>query len=134
LAREKNVPPDIEQAVLGWRTMRLTSQGKVRADLIDHVFHYGTANDHPLTGDFNGDGIHTIGIFRGGQWSLDQDGNGKYDDANDVKADFGAAGDLPVVGDFNGDGIDEIGIYRAGHWDGDGLDDPGLYQDGAANP
>ena len=34
------------------------STGKPRADLIDHVFLYGTPGDHPIVGDWNGDGTH----------------------------------------------------------------------------
>ena len=41
------------------RAARCSSRrhGKVRADLIDHVFHYGAATDVPIAGDWNGDGI-----------------------------------------------------------------------------
>ena len=112
----KNVPPKAEHASHGLRSMRLTSGGKLRADLIDHVFAYGVAGDVPVTGDWNGDGIHTIGVFRNGLWNLDVDGNGKWDDACDVKVQLGQRGDRPVVGDFNGDGVDELGIYRNGVW------------------
>ena len=44
--------------------MQLTSQGRLRADLIDHVFHYGTPGDQAVSGDWNGDGIEAVGIFR----------------------------------------------------------------------
>jgi serine-aspartate repeat-containing protein C/D/E len=112
----KNVPPKADHATHGLRTMRLTSGGKLRSDLIDHVFAYGVAGDMPVTGDWNGDGIHTIGVFRNGLWNLDVDGNGKWDDACDNKVQLGQRGDRPVVGDFNGDGIDELGVYRNGNW------------------
>ena len=93
----------------------MTSAGKVRADLIDHVFHYGTPGDVPVVGDWNGDGIDTIAVFKDGKWYRDLDGDGKWSEA-DVVAEFGQEGDIPVVGDFNGDGIDDIGIYRDGVW------------------
>ncbi|PHR93855.1 MAG: hypothetical protein COA78_32650 [Blastopirellula sp.] len=112
----KNLPPRPEEAALGARVMKLTSAGRVRTDLIDHVFHYGTMGDRPLAGDWNGDGIATIAVFRDGQWNLDEDGNGRWDDQVDSGFMFGQKGDLPVAGDFNGDGIDEIGIFRGGHW------------------
>lgn len=105
-----------DRAPHGVRSMRLTSRGTLRTDLIDHVFAFGVPGDVPVTGDWNGDGTHTIGVFRDGVWSLDADGNGKWDDANDQKIRFGQRGDRPVVGDFNGDGIDELGVYRDGHW------------------
>jgi protocatechuate 3,4-dioxygenase beta subunit len=153
----KNIPPDPPHAAIGTRTMKLTSQGKMRADVIDHVFHYGTAGDRPVTGDWNGDGIDTIGVFRDGQWHIDTNGDGKWTDA-DSTFTFGQTGDVPVVGDWNGDGVDKVGVYRngtwhldangdhqfdtrdqvfqlgtstdtpvTGDWNGDGTDEPGIY-------
>jgi hypothetical protein len=158
----KNVPPLPGDATLGHRLLKHTASGKARADLIDHVFRYGDGQDLPVSGDWNGDGIDNIGIFRDGQWFLDTDGDGRWT-SNDVKVTFGQKGDLPVVGDWNGDGIDQLGVYRSGTWildtnnnhaidaadkvfemggpddlpvvgdfDGNGIDDPGLYTDVAA--
>jgi len=155
--RPKNIPPLPSHAAVGSRTLKLTSHGKPRADLIDHVFHYGTAGDRPVTGDWNGDGIDTIGVFRSGHWNLDMDGDGRWTDADGV-IELGQAGDVPVVGDWDGDGIDELGVYRdgtwmidtngdhqfdardkvfemgtagdtpvVGDWNGDGIDEPGIY-------
>ena len=156
--RKKNVPPEIDEATSGKRVMKLTSRGRLRADLIDHVFHYGVEGDYPVVGDWNGDGIKAIGIFRDGRWNLDMDGNGRSTEG-DLVVNFGTAGDIPVVGDFNGDGIDEVGFFRngkfyldtngnhqldktdrvvelgregdypvAGDWDGDGVDDVAVYR------
>jgi hypothetical protein len=111
----KNVPPKRHEATLGWRTMRRTEEGEVRADLIDHVFHFGTPDDIPVTGDWTGSGIDTIGIFHKGRWILDVDGDGKRSE-KDRDLHLGQAGDKPVVGDFNGDGVDELGVYRDGQW------------------
>ncbi len=158
----KNMPPKFDDATSGGRVMKLTARGKRRADLIDHVFHYGAPADVPVTGDWNGDGIRQIGVFRDGQWNLDTDGDGRFTDADEV-AIFGQAGDIPVVGDFNGDGIDEIGVFRdgkwiidtnnnreidaqdlvfelgaagdqpvVGDWNDDGTDDPGVFTPGTA--
>lgn len=154
----KNLPPAPEEATSGERLLRRTAQGKLRSDLIDHVFLYGDGAFRPVAGDFNGDGVATIGIFRNGVWRLDANGNGRLDD-EDLELVFGQAGDLPVVGDFNGDGIDNVGVYRdglwildsdgdgrlterdktvrtpqgtplTGDWDGDGVDEPAVYQPG----
>ena len=155
--RPKNIPPERDHAAVGARTMKLTAQGKPRADLIDHVFHYGTAGDRPVAGDWNGDGIETIGVFRDGKWNIDVNGDGKWTPADGAFL-FGQAGDVAVVGDWDGDGVDQIGIYRAGvwhldtngnhqldgsdhtirlgtaadtpvvgDWNGDGSDEPGIY-------
>jgi hypothetical protein len=124
---QKNVPPPQSQATMGKRALKLTSQGTTRADLIDHVFHYGTPRDVPLVGDWNGDGTDTIAVFRDGWWYLDVDGDGKWSDTGDNKKHFGQVGDVPVVGDFNGDGVDDLAIFRNGTWyidtNGNGLID-----------
>ncbi|MEX2175853.1 MAG: SdrD B-like domain-containing protein [Pirellulaceae bacterium] len=160
--RPKNQPPNPDQATEGERLMRLTAKGQERADLIDHVFRFGGSTDVPIAGDWNGDGIRSVGIFHNGKWHFDMDGDGRWS-AGDQTAHFGQQGDIPVVGDFNGDGIEEIGIYRAGKWfidtngnrqidsadrqielgsaadkpvvgdwNGDGADEPGLYREETA--
>jgi serine-aspartate repeat-containing protein C/D/E len=147
----------------GSRLLQRTSQGALRNDPVDHVFAFsGPADAVAVVGDFNGDGIDTIGLFSGGRWLLDTDGDGKWGD-HETEHVFGGDGDVPVVGDLNGDGVDEIGIYRNGVWyfdtngnhvldegdaelrlggdrdipvvgdfDGDGTDDIGVYRTGAA--
>jgi protocatechuate 3,4-dioxygenase beta subunit len=115
--KAKNVPPIDDDATSGARLLaklRDKIRGR-RADVIDHVFHYGTPGDVPVTGDWNGEGIRTIGVFRDGQWTLDTNGDGRFDE-QDRTVMLGQAGDLPLVGDFNGDGVDDLGVYRAGRW------------------
>ncbi len=111
----KNMPREPHHMASGSRTMKLTSTGKPRADLIDHVFFYGLPGDYPLVGDWNGDGTDTIAVFRDGKWYRDVDGDGKWS-KTDYRGQYGQKGDVPVVGDFNGDGIDELGIFRDGTW------------------
>jgi hypothetical protein len=115
LVRYKNVPPEPEEAAQKMRSMKRTAQGSVRSDLIDHVFYYGTAGEIPVAGDWNGDGVDNIGVFRQGTWILDTDGNGRLTD-EDTRVELGQAGDIPLVGDFNRDGIDDLGVYRQGKW------------------
>jgi hypothetical protein len=162
LPKPKNVPPKPLEATSGLRLLRHTAAGSTRADVIDHVFRYGAGAQIPVTGDWSGDGIKNIGVFRDGRWRLDVDGDGRWSE-NDRVFQYGQAGDLPVVGDFNGDGLDEIGVYRggqwivdldgnhelnahdavfslggpgdlpvAGDWNGDGTDEPGVYHPGDA--
>lgn len=113
--KPKNVPPPPQEATSGWRTLQRTREGDVRADLIDHVFHYGEAGDVPVSGDWTGAGVDSIGVFRNGTWILDSDGDGRLTE-RDMRLELGRAGDQPVVGDFDGDGIDELGVYRNGRW------------------
>ncbi len=159
--RPKNTPPRLDEATEGARIMRLTSAGKARADLIDHVFRFGKANDIAVAGDWNGSGIRSIGIFNDGNWMLDANGNGRWE-SEETQFTFGSEGDLPVVGDFNGDGIEEVGVFHDGTWsidingnheldaqdlvfelgdvsdlpvvgdfNGDGVDEPALYHRGS---
>ncbi len=159
MGRWKNIPPQQREAAHGSRVMKLTSQGTVRTDVIDHVFRYGEAGDAPVAGDWNGDGIDTIGVFRHGMWHLDTNGDGRLT-AEDQHVEFGQAGDVPVVGDWSSDGIDALGVYQngtwildtngdrhldahdrvfsdggiglpvVGDWDGDGREEPGLFHGG----
>jgi hypothetical protein len=162
MARPKNVPPAPADAAIGWRTLKKGDAGKLRSDLIDHVFQYGVKGDIAVTGDWNGDGIYTVGVFRNGVWFLDMDGDGRWS-KGDLVVDYGQEGDLPVVGDWNGDGTTKLGVYRdgkfyldtnnnraidatdkvfalgragdrpiSGDWNGDGADEVGVYEDGAA--
>lgn len=155
----KNVPPATEEATDGQRLLQLGAKGPRRSDVIDHVLRYGEESHAPVAGDWNGDGIRTIGVFHGGEWRVDQDGDGILE-KTDPLFRFGTVGDIPVVGDWNGDGIEEIGVYRQGRWildvngnreldvhdkvfemggavdrpvvgdwNGDGVDDPGLYRE-----
>ncbi|MHB8900373.1 MAG: SdrD B-like domain-containing protein [Thermoguttaceae bacterium] len=121
----KNVPPEERFATAERRLMKQSSEGPVRSDVIDHVFQYGSPGDVAISGDWNGDGISNIGLFRQGTWYLDMDGDGRWNANDRFIESFGAEGDLPVVGDFNGDGIDELGIYRDGQWR---LDTDGNYR------
>lgn len=75
----------------------------------------GMAGDIPVAGDWNGDGITKIGIYRNGAWHLDN-GTHVFPVAATVAAFGGVAGDIPVVGDWNGNGTTKIGIYRNGAW------------------
>jgi hypothetical protein len=159
VVRPKNIPPELKDATDQLRYLQRTPHGDLRADVIDHVFRYGNSDHVPVTGDWTGDGIKNVGIFRHGGWVLDADGDGRWSNGDWI-VQYGRAGDLPVVGDFDGDGIDEIGVFRsgqwiidingnrqldardkvfqmgeagdlpvAGDWNGDGVDDPALYRD-----
>ncbi|MEQ8785193.1 MAG: SdrD B-like domain-containing protein [Pirellulaceae bacterium] len=162
--KPKNIPPEPEEATDGKRALQRSDTGQPREDLIDHVFYYGRGADVAVSGDWNGDGIRSVGVFRNGKWHLDMDGDGKFTRADKV-VHYGERGDYPIVGDFNGDGVEEIGVFRAGAWhididgnhemdahdrvfelggaadipivgdfDGDGVDDPGVYRETITPP
>ena len=113
--RAKNVPPADSDATNGARVMKLTSYGRQRADVVDHVFGVEDGEITPVTGDWNGNGIRSIGRFQDGHWDIDVNGDGRFG-ADDESFDFGTSRDIPLVGDFNGDGIEEIAVYRSGEW------------------
>lgn len=89
------------------------------------------STDVPVSGDWNGTGKASIGMYRPstGQWFLDTNGNGVWD-AGDTQATYGGVtGDIPVVGNWQGSAWvgwpylgppgrsrDCIGIYRSGIW------------------
>lgn len=159
VARPKNVPPADDDATNGARVMKLSSYGEDRADVVDHVFGIEEGTIVPVTGDWNGNGIRSIGKFVDGHWEVDINGDGRFD-FEDKTFEFGRAGDIPLVGDFNGDGVEEIAVYRSGKWlidtdgnreltatdktfelggqfdkpvvgdfNGDGIDEPGIYSE-----
>ena len=159
----KNIPPKVADATNGSRVMKLTSFGRQQANVVDHVFGLDEEDKIPVAGDWNGNGIRSIGTFRDGLWELDVNGDGRFDDS-DESIRFGRAGDVPLVGDFNGDGVEEIAVYRngswiidsngnreleitdrtfemggiddkpvVGDWDGDGIDEPAIYSEQSVN-
>lgn len=78
---------------------------------------FGAPGCIPVTGDFNGDGKAEVGVYLAGEWFIDLNGNGLWDD-DDLWAKLGKKFDLPVVGDWDGDGKSDIGIYGP-EWPGD---------------
>jgi len=115
-------------------------------------FTFGNPGDYPVFGDWNGDGVATVGVVRGNVWTL-RDSNSAG--APSVTFAYGLPGDTPVVGDWDGDGDTTPGVVRgnvwylrnsntngganitltyglrsdrvvAGDWDGDGDTNPGV--------
>ena len=77
----------------------------------DIVFAFGNPGDLPVVGDWDGDGVDTVGVFRDGTFYLKNSNSPGF---AEIVVNFGQAGDLPVVGDWDADGIDSIGVYRNG--------------------
>ena len=72
---------------------------------------FGQAGDIPVVGDWTGDGIEKIGVYRNGTWYLDTNNNHQLD-ADDMVVHLGQSGDQPIVGK-GANGRAEIGVYRA---------------------
>lgn len=85
-------------------------------DQINHehqtnAFFYGNPADVAFSGDWDGDGVATLGLYRR------SDGfvylrNSNTEGVADITFYFGNPGDLPLAGDFDGDGFDTLAIYR----------------------
>ncbi len=120
----------------------------------DREFFYGVASDVPVAGDWDGDGLDSIGIYRNGTFFLRNSNTSGF---ADIQFPFGAPGDIPIVGDWDGDGVDTVGIVRGntiflrnsntsgnadiqfnygnstdifitGDWNGDGVDTIGCFR------
>ena len=86
---------------------------QIDAALVNNAAHTRLRGDVPVTGDWDGDGRDTPGIFRDGTWFLR---NSNSPGGVDITFSWGATGDYPIVGDWDGDGKDTIGVYRSGEW------------------
>jgi Peptidase family M23 len=74
-------------------------------------FYYGNPGDVAFSGDWDCDGVDTLGLYRR------SDGyvylrNSNTQGVADISFFFGNPGDYPVGGDFDGDGCDTVSIYR----------------------
>jgi hypothetical protein len=148
---EKETIGVFRPADAGWFLRNSNSDGDP-----DISINYGILGDYPVVGDWDGDGIDTIGIYRSGVFFLS---NSNTTGIADIVFDFGMPGDQPIAGDWDGDGIDTVGLYRssaiafylrntnssgtpdisllfglpgdvgiAGDWDGDGIDTIGVFR------
>lgn len=122
------------------------------------TFYYGDPNDEPFIGDWNGDGVETVGLYRRSVGFLFIR-NSNTQGVADVDIYYGIPGDIPIAGDWNGNGVETVGVFRpsnatfylrntntqgiaditrpfgdtgdqpiAGDWNGDGKDTIGVYR------
>ncbi|MEA2238256.1 MAG: TolB protein [Thermoanaerobaculia bacterium] len=85
---------------------------------------FGQAGDLPIAGDWNGDGIDDIGVYRPGSSTfLLRVPQGVINPCpiclpvaifSTATHQFGSLGDLPVAGDWDGDDKDGIGVFHQG--------------------
>jgi Cadherin-like len=78
----------------------------------DVTIGFGSASTLPVVGDWNGDGVDTVGIYdtSNGLFSL-KDSNSPSAPIS-YFAVLGSPGDVPMAGDWDGDGKDGIGVFR----------------------
>lgn len=68
-----------------------------------------------MAGDWNGDGIDTIGVYRPSTLSFYLR-NSNSGGPEDIIFQYGVPGNVPMTGDWNGDGVDTIGVFLDDHW------------------
>lgn len=74
-------------------------------------YYFGNPGDKPFVGDFNGDGVETVGLHREST-GLVYFSNAHRSQVADSQFIYGDPGDRLVAGDWSGSGIDSPGIYR----------------------
>ena len=89
--------------------------GVWRPPSLDCAFAPGQREARWLYGDWNGDGVRTVGKYVPSldAFLLDANGNGRWDGVaggdRQVRVAVAAGPGEPLVGDWNGDGIDDVG-------------------------
>ena len=74
-------------------------------------FYFGNPGDSPFVGDFDGDGVDTIGLYRESAGFV-YFRNSLTTGAADLSFFYGDAGDQILAGDWDGDGDDTVAVYR----------------------
>lgn len=103
------VPPAVATTATGDKDWNLSNSLGGDGEL---VCTYGAAGDGAVSGDWDGNGTDTPGVFRDGTWHLADSCGG----TGELTSSFGDVGDKPVVGDWDGNGTDTPGFFREGVW------------------
>jgi hypothetical protein len=77
----------------------------------DATYVFGNPGDVPFVGDWDGDGIETVGLRRpsdGFVYMTNRHAGG----VAEVSYFYGDPGDIPFAGDWDGDGSDSVGLHR----------------------
>ncbi len=78
---------------------------------VTEQFFFGNPSDVPLLGDWDGDGIDTVALFRPNSGKVYLRNSNSFG-TPDAEFFFGDGGDIPLAGDWDGDGDDTIAIFR----------------------
>lgn len=117
---------DSRRTAYGWKIYHLPSRsnsfvspgsfkdgiwylGGISGDAVQ--IQFGRNGDLPFTGDWNGDGITDLGVYRQTEerWILDYSHDGTVD--GEYRMIMPTTNSIPVVGDWDGNGIDSPGWY-----------------------
>lgn len=77
------------------------------------AYAWGAPGDLPVAGDFDGDKIQDIAVYRpsSGTWYI-RLSSLQFSIYQTVAIRWGQAGDVPMPGDYNGDGITDVAVFR----------------------
>ncbi|CAN5409681.1 hypothetical protein BH10ACI1_BH10ACI1_06640 [soil metagenome] len=75
-------------------------------------FAWGLTGDKVVTGDYDGDEIDDVAVYRpsNGTWYIRRTSGGS------IAVQFGISTDIPAPADYDGDGKTDIAVYRDGTW------------------
>ncbi len=96
-----------ERAVFFMKNTNSSGPGDMRV-------RYGSRNLIPITGDWDGNGIDTMGIYDPltGEVNLRDTNDRTGTTAFSYVFEGGSTEFLPIAGDWDGDGVDTIGVYH----------------------
>jgi hypothetical protein len=101
-----------------WMVHYSPTNGEVNPPTNAIIMNWGTSEDLPVAGDWDGNGPDGIGFFRPStaQWFFLNNVDGRSGPYPDIGGSYGSTGDQPIAGDWDGDGKDTPGVFKDGNW------------------
>ena len=100
-------------------------------------YHQDTSNAIPILGDFNGDSLTDLGVYRfdGHNWYIAVSCGSSFIDEGQWLTGYPSGSQVPSTADYNEDGITDAGYYENGTWnkalsDGSSFTDSGTWLSG----
>ncbi|MFG1675451.1 hypothetical protein [Micromonospora sp. NPDC049282] len=78
----------------------------------DNILEDVSPEDVPISGDWNGDGVDTVGVFRPSTSTFYLRDTNSGDATRIFKFGHGPSGDIPIAGNWDNTGGDSVGVYR----------------------